>query len=913
MREGVVTEMNHRMGSIDVRRFAVAAFTLIMAFAMLASFATGNASAKKKPKKAKVTLNVTTKNQAALLKSGKLTVKVKSTAKAKVKLAASHAGKSNRFKAKTVKFKKKGTKKITLALTSGGKKALGTCGAKTVKVTATYKKGKKKAKANKSKKLAKDNSRCGRPKPPDPVVPVKSTCDPLDPKVCMQPFPSDFYTKADPSSETGVRLDIPLEAMPKNTDGTPINLPDLSRADGFSPGNLITTRIPEVDNPAAFVNSGIVPITDPGSYADPEQAVVVFDADTGARQPIWAELDANPTTKSTVELTPGQPPVVLSGGSPNDDPTNTDDVNLIIRTAKNYTPGKRYIVAIRNLKDASNNAVQPAAPFKACIDDQDITDPALLYRCNQLQDKVFPNLPKAGINKDGLYLAWDFTVASQKSITGRMTTIRDDAFKRLGDQNLADRKIDGDTPEVDITSFCDSSDTGTAQCGGAAGQSPVPGTGVKRYVDGFIRNSPCYLDTDGCATGAKFEFNDDGSLKWNPAYKVSVPFRCLIPDSTVAGGTVHPAKTGIYGHGLLGTLNQVRGQADLANRQNSVWCATNFDGFADNDLGTVAASLKDLSNFSKLTDRMQQGFVNFMMLGRAALHEDGLASEPEFSIDPDGPGGVPASSVIDVSDGEDQRGYYHGVNQGGIMGGALTAVDPDVDRGVLNVPGINYSTLLARSVDFDEYAHGIIGNLYIPGVGLYDNYTNKAEYPVIFSIMQLLWDRGEGNGYVQAMNPANPNLPNTNPHRVLLQVAYGDHQVANVAAETEARTLGAVSHAPLLPNGRHWASDPAFGLNTQFGPISTDNNIMVYYDGGPETYNCTSPGVPTGCRGQGSKTPPNENVPPRPEWGYGGDPHGYPRAAPDGMQQAEDFLDSSQMQDCTGVLNFCWANGYTGS
>ena len=38
------------------------------------------------------------------------------------------------------------------------------------------------------------------------------------------------------------------------------------------------------------------------------------------------------------------------------------------------------------------------------------------------------------------------------------------------------------------------------------------------------------------------------------------------------------------------------------------------------------------------------------------------------------------------------------------MGGALTAVAPDFNRAVLGVPGMNYSTLLQRSVDFDTYA-----------------------------------------------------------------------------------------------------------------------------------------------------------------------------------------------------------------
>ncbi|MBK8294572.1 MAG: hypothetical protein IPK93_07280 [Solirubrobacterales bacterium] len=559
---------------------------------------------------------------------------------------------------------------------------------------------------------------------------------------------------------------------------------------------------------------------------------------------------------------------------------------------------------LRNLKNASNAAVPASAPFEACKGDlRDITDQALLYRCNQINDNVYPALDKAGVSKDGLYLAWDFTVASQESLTGRMTTIRDDAFKRLGDTDLADRKISGDSPEVQITAFCDSDSPATPACGDGAGKSPVPPPGVKRYVDGFIKNVPCYLNEDGCETGASFDFDAKGDVTWNPAFKTDVPFRCLIPDSTVADGTVHPAPTGIYGHGLLGTLNQVRGQNELANQQNSIWCATHFDGFADNDLSTVAKSLGDLSNFSKLTDRMQQGFVNFMMLGRAALHQDGLASEPEFIIDPDGGGAEPASSVIDTSDGVNQRGFYHGVSQGGIMGGALTAVDPDVDRGVLNVPAINYSTLLPRSVDFDEYAHGIIGGIYLPGVGLYDTYPNKEELPLVFSIMQLLWDRGEGNGYVQAMNPANPNLPNTNPHRVILQLANGDHQVANAAAEVEARTLGAKTLTPMLNAGRHWGIDPLFGLNGTAAPIGSGDNVMVYYDGGPASF--------TGIK-QGSEVAPVENVPPRPQWGYGGDPHGYPRAAQDGKDQAIDFLNESPVTACTDPDGYCYSNGWTG-
>ena len=73
----------------------------------------------------------------------------------------------------------------------------------------------------------------------------------------------------------------------------------------------------------------------------------------------------------------------------------------------------------------------------------------------------------------------------------------------------------------------------------------------------------------------------------------------------------------------------------------------------------------------------------------------------------------------------------------------------------------------------------------------------------------MLWDRGEANGYAQHMT-TDP-LPNTPPHKVLLHVAFGDHQVATLTAEVEARTIGAVTHAGPLDPGRDPDVDPLFG------------------------------------------------------------------------------------------------------
>ena len=60
--------------------------------------------------------------------------------------------------------------------------------------------------------------------------------------------------------------------------------------------------------------------------------------------------------------------------------------------------------------------------------------------------------------------------------------------------------------------------------------------------------------------------------------------------------------------------------------------------------------------------------------------------------------------------------------------------------------------------------------------------------------MQLLWDRGEADGYAQHMT-SDP-LPQHAGAQVLLQAAFGDHQVSNVTAEVEARTIGANIYEP---------------------------------------------------------------------------------------------------------------------
>ena len=72
------------------------------------------------------------------------------------------------------------------------------------------------------------------------------------------------------------------------------------------------------------------------------------------------------------------------------------------------------------------------------------------------------------------------------------------------------------------------------------------------------------------------------------------------------------------------------------------------------------------------------------------IHPNGFAADPAFQI-----GG---QSLIDTSEL-----FYDGNSQGGIQGGGLAAFAQDWTRAVLGVPGMNFSTLLNRSRDFDDF------------------------------------------------------------------------------------------------------------------------------------------------------------------------------------------------------------------
>ena len=606
-------------------------------------------------------------------------------------------------------------------------------------------------------------------------------CDPLDEAACLLPWPNDAFTVPDASTPTGRRVAISADSTPKNTSGTSIDVTDQNRADGFSPGSAVLALVPHL----SIEKSAIAPSTDIGSSLDPAAPIVLLDTTANSRVPYWAELDAQAPEGKQV---------------------------LMIRPAIAFGEGHHIVVGLRNLKDADGNTIAPSTSFTAALEGT----PEPPERAGDFT-AIFDALENNGVQRNELYLAWDFTVASTESLSSRALTMHTAAYGALGDA----------APAFTVTSQSES--------------------GNIRTIDGTYE-VPNFLSGDG-SPGSTLLLDDTGAPKQSTTQPMYVaPFRCLFP----LNGNM---PTIIYGHGLLGDLGQVDGLSFAADMGLAGVCGTDEIGMSTSDLPNLATILGDLSHFPEQADRMVQGLLNQQFLGRLLNHPKGFASSPAFQT----ADGTPLSAV--------GKTVFVGNSQGGILGGAISAVSTEWSNVVLGVPGMDYSLLLTRSSDWPQFQ------------AIFDKaYTDPIDRVLALQLIQMLWDRGENDGYAQHLT-ANP-YPGFEAKKVLMVQAFGDHQVANVSTEMLARTLGATIHEPSLAPGRSLDVEPHWGIKS-LDHVKPTNGVVVLWD-------------------FGTPPPPTVNLPPtEPE--YGDDPHGAGSREPLVLTQALTFLLTGQVNDvCNG-------------
>jgi hypothetical protein len=618
-------------------------------------------------------------------------------------------------------------------------------------------------------------------------------CELFEAGGCLLPWPSNHFTRPDDTTDTGLRVDLDGASMPTNASGSPVDPAEWNRDDGFSPGGPIVLHVDGLD----LARTGAPPVTDIGASLAGDAPIVLVDMDTGERRPLWAELDAN--------APPGE-------GA------------LLVHPAVNLTEGHRYAVALRDLRAADDSVIVPSPAFVAYRDRLGTDLPELEERRGDMEE-VFASLDQVGVARDDLFLAWDFTVASTRGITGRAVAMRDGAFDALA----------GDPPAFAVS---------TVEV------NPDPTGQWSRTVRGTLE-VPSFLTDDG---GPGTVLNNDGDADGVPTQNgtITVPFTCVLPNTPPGAPAATVEQTILYGHGLLGSRAEAEsvGKA-VAGTFRAAVCAVDWIGMSGADAGPIASMLGDLSGFRIIPDRLQQSFVDFLVLGQAITDPRAFAADPAFN-----PGGTAGLG----------RGLaFVGNSQGGILGGALSALSDQWTRVFLGVPGMNYATLLQRSIDFAPFAPL-----------MYAAYPDPLDQQLLFALIQQLWDRAENDGY--AAHVTTDPLPGSVPKEVLVFAAFGDHQVANVTTDALARTLEASVRAPALAPGRSVDVVPFWGLGTVTLP-----------SGGPATYVMWDFGTPA---------PPTTNTPPS----EGDDPHDLGRTSPPVLEMVGTFLrDGTVPEVCGGV------------
>lgn len=542
----------------------------------------------------------------------------------------------------------------------------------------------------------------------DPVTYAPTDCDPIDPSMCALPFPSNLYLHKDDSAATGLALRYGETSLPKGKrqikpdawnglDGYGVSSPIL-----FSAPNLDMSDLPHEENAR-------------GSWDGDIGQAQIFEVQSDgslARVPFFAERDPRKSADQSIYFL--RPLVILEEGT-------------------------RYIVMMRNFKDTDGNALQRSEAFDKLVQNKGYQDPELSGRQDAFND-IFDALEKEGIERDELYLAWDFHTASHEALHGPM----------LQGRELVLQALNGVGPAMTITDS-------------TVWQRDDPDAGSYNpfwnYEFHGTFEAPQIVKPAG-DFGMVFNTNDQGELEIFDT--VDREFWVRIPYEVIENPQ-NPIQMIQYGHGLLGKGNQVRGEAfgRSSGKYNNIYFGSNWTGMSSPDELRVAAVVSDFSNFRWLSDNMHQGILEFIILAEGMKHTfptiDGLTDVND--------------APLDLNLNTDEI-LYHGISQGGIYGATYVAVSPDINVGALGVPGINYNFLVQRSVDFDNPDDPIsFMNL---ALNAYDKDPNKIA--LILAAVQSLWDMTDPASYYKHLSKE--PFPGNAPKRVLLQPAKGDHQVS---------------------------------------------------------------------------------------------------------------------------------------
>jgi hypothetical protein len=193
------------------------------------------------------------------------------------------------------------------------------------------------------------------------------------------------------------------------------------------------------------------------------------------------------------------------------------------------------------------------------------------------------------------------------------------------------------------------------------------------------------------------------------------------------------------------------------------------------------------------TDSVHQGMANWITTTHAI--QDQFLQLDAFKR----PNGDPLYQTTTMN--------YLGISQGHILGGIMTAVNPDFDRVTLNVGGAGMTLMMFRAPPFNTFLDFLDGSM-----------PDKLEQQKFTALIQESFDRTDPAAYSHLL--LDEKLPGTPADkRVLFQTGLGDSSVPNIGSFYHMRLLGLPQIAP--------SPSTIFGVDEVAGPID-GSGIAVY-------------------------------------------------------------------------------------
>ncbi len=587
----------------------------------------------------------------------------------------------------------------------------------------------------------------------NPNVNIGQGCNPVSTDDCFLPFPSFYYLKQDPASATGYRVNYPQGILPVNKAGVALDPAPFNREDGFSPASQILAYFAQGVTPASLPSQN-----DVAASTLTTSPVQIINFTTGTRVPLFAEVDEN--------TTPDQ------------------HQGLIIRPMIKLDNDAHYVVVILDsVQDLNGKPLAAPVPFVYLRDGQ-ATSNGIVEGIRSRYEQLFSFLSDHGISRKHIVLAWDFTTASDSSITGHLISMRDQA--------LAMTPTTGISYSLTVTTF-------TTDITSSAYNANI----YKELTGTF--SAPTFLDSKGYLV--------TDSTTGLPQYVGQAGYPILVHIPWCITDTTLPVPVMIYGHGLLGSNSEMDSGYQEGLINNGPLCmvqiGTNWIGLSESDIGNAASAVMNFNLMPLITDKLQQAQINVIVMGKLAIGALMTDTNMQFNGKP-----IIGNEI-----------YYYGISQGGIEGVTFMSVDPDIIRGALGVPGSIYSIMMQRSHDFVELA-----SVFNP------SYPDPLDRLKLLSLSQYQWDFTDPISF--ASHVVNNPLPGTPKKQILIQAGLNDCQVPNLTTEILVRTMGipamdalpvSIYGIPLQPS----PLDSAFTLwkvpdSTVYVPPAT--NIMPAQD-----------------------------------------------------------------------------------